>query len=346
MRLRNLFMILLLCMTVGMFGVSCTGDDGAQGPPGPKGDTGEAGEDGSDGSGAMGTYDFLTTWGSDTGTIGCSDPILKGNAAFPGPESLDTIMIGGVPTPGVGITSGCADAVFSALTADNVRQLSKVQGLPDTAAGDLVFIKTEQLIGARAMKESNEIAATSTVGAKRVDSVKEFVGGSFFAELSRSGGNDEFFERAQLYTDCSIGTPPASLKGHWRAIRIEEKENEYSGPGVKLADTETVTTTVKVCLRLDSTPGTVKCFIEKTVNPPGDTTPADTVTEMIALYDATAGEGEELTVVAPLAGDDGMLGTASPPANLDDFFGAGNALTGDNVVKLCNLFEEARTVTQ
>ncbi len=39
MRLRNLFMILLLCMTVGIFS-ACTGDDGATGPQGPQGDPG------------------------------------------------------------------------------------------------------------------------------------------------------------------------------------------------------------------------------------------------------------------------------------------------------------------
>ncbi|MYB26728.1 MAG: calcium-binding protein [Candidatus Dadabacteria bacterium] len=48
MRLRNLFMILLLCMTVGILGTSCTGDDGAQGPPGPQGPPGEQGEPGMD----------------------------------------------------------------------------------------------------------------------------------------------------------------------------------------------------------------------------------------------------------------------------------------------------------
>ena len=36
-------MILLLCMAVGVFGVSCNGDDGAQGPPGPPGPPGEQG---------------------------------------------------------------------------------------------------------------------------------------------------------------------------------------------------------------------------------------------------------------------------------------------------------------
>ena len=43
MRLRNLFLLLLLCMTVGIFSVSCTGDDGAQGPPGPTGPVGPVG---------------------------------------------------------------------------------------------------------------------------------------------------------------------------------------------------------------------------------------------------------------------------------------------------------------
>ena len=72
MRLRNLFMILLLCMTVGMFGVSCTGDDGAQGPPGPPGPPGEAGpagdagDDGADAEDTDSNYGFLKTLGSET----------------------------------------------------------------------------------------------------------------------------------------------------------------------------------------------------------------------------------------------------------------------------------------
>ena len=50
MRLRNLFMILLLCMTVGLFAVSCSdGDTGPAGPPGPAGPAGPAGDAGKDG---------------------------------------------------------------------------------------------------------------------------------------------------------------------------------------------------------------------------------------------------------------------------------------------------------
>ncbi len=44
MRLRNLFMILLLCMTVGLFAVSCS--DGKDGAPGAKGEQGEPGPPG------------------------------------------------------------------------------------------------------------------------------------------------------------------------------------------------------------------------------------------------------------------------------------------------------------
>ena len=44
MRLRNLFMILLLCMTVGLFAVSCS--DGDTGPQGPPGETGPPGPEG------------------------------------------------------------------------------------------------------------------------------------------------------------------------------------------------------------------------------------------------------------------------------------------------------------
>ena len=46
-------MILLLCMTVGVLGTSCTGEDGAQGPPGPRGPAGPAGPAGEPGEPAM-----------------------------------------------------------------------------------------------------------------------------------------------------------------------------------------------------------------------------------------------------------------------------------------------------
>ena len=52
MKLRNFFMVLLLCMAVGVLGTSCTGEDGAMGPQGepgaqgPKGDPGDPGAQG------------------------------------------------------------------------------------------------------------------------------------------------------------------------------------------------------------------------------------------------------------------------------------------------------------
>ena len=75
MKLRNFFMVLLLCMTVGVLGTSCTGEDGAMGPQGepgaqgPKGDPGDPGAQGPKG---------------DKGDPG--DPGPKGDPGDPGAQ--------------------------------------------------------------------------------------------------------------------------------------------------------------------------------------------------------------------------------------------------------------------
>ncbi len=347
-------MILLLCMTVGMFGVSCVddGEDGAQGPPGPPGPAGPAGEDGDAGDGGMATYDFLKAWGSETGTIGCDDPILTGEGVFPGEGLKPILNANGVPTPASGIVARCNDDVFTTLAENAAATLGEMTGLTH-ATGELVFIKSEQLVGTDAIKSEVENDKTPTKNATRVNKTTRLVGGSFFAEMSTTGGNDESGERAILYSNCSTGTAPSDLRGHWRAVEITEVSQEYSAPGTAVADAVTTTTTTKVCLRLDSVPGTVKCFIEIEVDAPADADGAqsgDFTTEQIALYDGTAAEGMMITPVAPKAaaatgllavpaGTDG--GTANASAAAVALFGADQDLDADNVSKLCALFEEA-----
>ena len=75
-------MILLLCMTVGVFS-ACTGDDGASRTTRASRDRKEIQvnpADIEDDRSHMVTYSFLKSWGSDDrrSRIGCSDPILTG----------------------------------------------------------------------------------------------------------------------------------------------------------------------------------------------------------------------------------------------------------------------------
>jgi len=308
------------------------------GPPGEPGD--------GDGSGGMATYDFLKAWGSETGTIGCEDPLLTTMGGFPGEGLKPIVNAAGVPTPASGIVARCNGDVFTTLAADAAAALGKMTGLTH-ATGELVFIKSEQLVGADAIKSEVENDKTPTKNATRVNKTTLLVGGSFFADMSTTGGNDESGERAILYSNCRTGTAPSDLRGHWRAVEITEASQEYSAPGTAVTDAITTTTTTKVCLRLDSVPGTVKCFIEVDVDAPG--TDNDTTKEQIALYDGMAAEGMMITPVAPKAAATGLLavpagndGTATNSSvAADDLFGADNDLDADNVSKLCALFEEA-----
>ena len=139
MRLRNLFMILLLCMTVGIFGVSCTGDDGAQGPPGPPGPPGEAGPAGDAGDGAdedTDFYTFLESWGVEGGEIGCSDDALTGSGPFPGGDdvlgklSADAPVVNNNP-----LAVECGDAFFNEISAADVNDLGDLN-LADGTGGN------------------------------------------------------------------------------------------------------------------------------------------------------------------------------------------------------------------
>jgi len=348
-------MILLLCMTVGMFGVSCTGDDGAQGPPGEKGEKGDTGEPGAD-AGDTDTpnyYGFLESWGSDTGEISCDDPILTGMGMFPGPDALKPLVNAttGQPAPEA-LEVQCGNVLFEAVDVDAMGSpIAAIQGLPssgDTAAidGELILVKTET---ASEGKTVTPVASTEISRAKSVATTKTFSGGILFADMSTTGGNDEVLDRRDLFNDCRIGTPPSDIRGHWRAVKIEDVTTEHDATTRQLIDaTAVTTTTTKVCLRLDSTPGVVKCFIEKAVDAPtvDGAEPNDSTSQQIAIYDSTAEEGMELSTVKAGTGI-GSVKTLPPDAvanaNLaQPFFGTGanNVISDVNVSRLCNLFEE------
>ena len=295
------------------------------------------------------TYDFLTTWGSEDGKIGCNDKLLTGKAAFPGKGLKPILNDSGVPTPESGIVAKCNEGVFDELDANAAAELGKMMGLVHTE-GALVFIKSEQLVGVDTIKEEKETDPTSTRNATRINTTKQFVGGSFFADMSTTGGNDESGERAILYSNCPVGTAPSDLRGDWRAVQTIKTVQEYSEARSTVGE-PTIETTTKVCLRLDSIPGTVKCFIEDVVNAPG--TEDDTTKEQIAIYDDMAAEDMKITPVAPKAAV--TTGLLAVPANTDgavanssvvasNLFGTGVDLDADNVSKLCALFEEAGAV--
>ena len=81
-----------------------------------------------------------------------------------------------------------------------------------------------------------------------------------------TGAFDEPDERRLLYSDCGMGTPPSDVRGHWRGIQIVESAQVYAngvpatGSGGAAID-PTVTTTVKVCVKLDAHPGVTKCYV-------------------------------------------------------------------------------------
>ncbi len=339
-------MILLLCMTVGILS-ACTGDDGATGAQGEQGEKGEKGDPGEDAGDATSFYDFLKAWGSDTGEVSCSDPILTGDAAFPGPAMLNPDLMNGAPNPTVAFAANCPNALFRELDGDGTAPDDSimVHGMNVTATDDaeIVFVATGRLTGANALVTETETEATATKRAALTEETKSFVGGVILADMSTSGGNDEVFERHELYHDCGVGTPPSDIRGEWRAVKITKTVTQYSAPGVPIAagspGAPATSNTTKVCVKLDSMPGVVKCFIEED----GPLATGD-VREQIALYDETGA-----TPVAPMAMDDGTLAAPGASANgtnanVDNLFGTGTEapqiLSADDLGKTCWLFEE------
>ena len=364
MRLRNLFMILLLCMTVGMFGVSCTGDDGAQGPKGDTGEQGAPGQDGADAGDSTEHYGFLKMWGSKTGDIACDDPLLSTTAAFPRTEPLDPIHVDGeddfaIPTAtdGTGlnapITVVCGSELFG---PQEVKAEGNVNVADDVSPNGLVFVKTGR--AAVAEHETARTPQNDIDPATKTTTSKKFVGGYVVATQNTTGGSEEPLDRRDLYRDCQKGTPPPGIRGDWQGVQIIENTKAFRDGGqVNLSDGKTPdgntpaieaeVTTTKVCVRLDSHPGVVKCFID--VDSSDDTKDS----KDIALYDAEKGA----TSLMKLRNENAPAGTLSDedatPVGVDNgdalqhLFGnptsdpVGAAeFSADDREQLCNLFEE------
>ena len=327
MRLRNLFMILLLCMTVGMFGVSCTGDDGAQGPPGPAGPAGPAGPGAGDGEAPEETnrYGFLTGWGSETGEIACSDPILTDSGPLPGPDLVD--LMESNRTDDDATTDVDEEALNAAIVVncgtrfDDTTMIDVGGATPTSVDGTdrhMVFWKT-----GRAQEKDEAVRkpvddfgpATSTV------ETRDFVGGLVFAKLMNNGPS-EAFERGLLSSNCpDVGTPAPEIRGHWRAVKKTKSVTTYNlttkEPITPSAEMVTLT---KFCVVLDAHPGVTKCYVEEGAAP--------NTTMRVALYD-----GENLeTVVA----QDDLSDNASTATTAADLFNSSDDFTG--VENLCNLF--------
>ena len=358
MRLRNLFMILLLCMTVGVLGTSCTGDDGAPGTQGERGEQGEQGEQGEKGdpgdpSDMEATYSFLATWGAEDGKVTCDHDIFTGMADFPGPAELNAISATGednlaadddLNNPFAAVCSGSLFHDSAVVKADDY--LTVVAGdtvavtAGDTEFGRLLFVKTART------DLDPEITApkpsADDIGpAIRMTVQKNFVGGDVVADLNNTGGTNEPLQRQFLYSNCNIAGDPAKIKGMWRGVNIvQTKQGFRAGATVDLTPTDANTTTLvvttrKVCVKLDSLPGTVKCFIDVVSNDPMVKT-----SKTISLYDAgTPTTVKKLvdTDKSETAPDGTLSGTVTNTAQT--LFGTGD-LGADDVEQLCNLFGE------
>ena len=376
MRLRNLFMILLLCMTVGVLGTSCTGDDGEAGPPGPQGPpgpAGPAGDDGDDGGGSVAhNYPFLVNWGKASGKMACDDPLLTETGMFPGP-ALKALPVATpeqrtalVTTSGTAIVAATADNangyVEVACNADVFDHVNPdlngdgtgnlVSPVGDADGPTLVFIKSHRDGDAAPVPQEGTKAAATGVAGVSITEQKNFTAGQFFADMDTRGGSDEAIQRAQLYHDCGVGTAPSALKGHWRAVNIVNvmRNTVLSTDGLEipLAGSEVTKTTQKVCLRLDSLPGAVKCYVREQTTLPTVTIPAGSFadsamasdTEKIIIY----GDGSDPMVVMPHAA--AATATVNPGKLNPTADTATTQFIADSLdfagTKLCNLFTEAK----
>lgn len=358
MRLRNLFMILLLCMTVGVLGTSCTGDDGATGPMGPQGDPGADAEvtdeviddivDQVAGENSL-SYGFLSNWGYPDG-INCND--LETTDPFPGPVELDPYEDASGNSKIASFEAQCG-ATLSPLVA-NTDLVGKYLGLTaadgdDDGAADaeLVFIKT--MVG----EESNVgdpvfVPETDHTPPAMVETTTQFAGGPFLAEFATEGSG-EGLQRLLLYSECPKGTAPPDLKGEWRGVLKSEVIQAINAQTKLPVPTKVTKTTTKICIRLDAMPNAVKCFI--------DVNDVDgTVTQQIAIYKdgkaMTVGKVVPSIAALPAAitnADQQFFGEASSIFNADSVTADPSATppvraveSGDvQVGKLCGLIKGA-----
>jgi len=366
-------MILLLCMTVGMFGVSCTGDDGAQGPPGPAGPQGPAGEPGESAGDSESNYPFLKTWGDADGRVACDDPLLTEEGMFPGeglemlPATTNTVRYAPAGASaetanGYVTVSNCGTGVFDAAPNPDFDGNGAGDLTVGGRAGDpfadtvaLLFVKTHRGGDMNPVPQADQKKATSGVAGVSRTIQKSFTGGKFFAKMDATRAVGEVADRRDLYRDCDQGdgTAPPALEGEWRAVHIEEKHGNTTlnnnGLEVALDNSGVTRTTKKVCIRLDSLPGAVKCYVREEVSLPGTPVAGSIAagvqsnpgTEKIIIY----GDGTDSVVVDPKAQPAtaavevrGRLLPADSTATENvQFIGDGNDFRG---ARLCNLFSE------
>ena len=263
-------MILLLCMTVGMFGVSCTGDDGAQGPPGPQGEQGPPGDAaaGGDVPEVLETYSFLKSWGVDEG-VSCSSDILSTTADLPGPD-LDAITTEQrASANNNGVVATCDINLFSDVSATQGTQGEITLSNPAPVANQIYLRKTHRL--KESIKEGpTPSPATPSSLYSETTVTKDIVGGKVYAKLETTGA-DEPLERQLLHSQCDVGADPPDILGDFRAVRIHSDTKEYengrectgTGDDDPCAPTSATGQTLKykVCVRLDAHPGQVKCLV-------------------------------------------------------------------------------------
>jgi hypothetical protein len=205
---------------------------------------------------------------------------------------------------------------FDEITAADVNTLDDVLDLATdafSATSGLAFVKTGK--GQEVSKK--QVPSSEFSQATEVTTTKTFVGGKVFADMSAT---DQGLERLGLYSDCSVGTPPTNLAGAWRAVTIVEDPVPYvDGVATPPTDATTVrTTTTKVCVNFDATPGVTKCYVD--VDAPGTANDS----EQIAIYD-----GENLhTVIGNMVLSAITAGTAV------DFIASGDV----DPTRLCRLF--------
>ena len=341
MKLRNL--IFSLFLAIGAIGfTACTGDDGDQGPQGEQGEQGEKGDPGDPG-GAAAFYDFMQSWGSPTGEVDCSSPLLTGEGPFPGPaleaiaESARTDDTTTTDVNEANLNSPVVATCSATLFAD-----TETVDLDGPGGDDPVAIAQEASEGrsivlwkaGRAQEKDAEpvrkplddfSSATSTI------ETRDFVGGPLFATLLNNGP-DEALERELLHTQCDVGADPPSIIGEWKAVQKTSSVTTYTfdtnGNPVAGTPVDTVTL-LKVCVTLDAHPGVTKCFAKE--SPVGGTT-----SMQIGLYD-----GAMLHTV--LAGDNPMFPATMPETeDIEEFlFGGADAEADadfEEVEALCALF--------
>ena len=314
MKLRNLFFALFL--VIGAIGfTACTGDDGAQGEKGEQGEKGDSGDPGDGSGGVSSFYDFLTSWGSETGEVACDDSLLTGEGPLPGP-ALKALAAGD--------RTGDSENMNSPVLAECSTALFGAVGSIDVGGDEPVAIAgaTSHMVlwkAGRAMEKDDPVRkpaddfglATSTV------ETRDFVGGPIFATLLNNGP-DEALERELLRNQCGVGTDPPSIVGEWKSVQKTSSITTYTN--MEAGDPADTITLLKVCVVLDAHPGVTKCFVKETV--------AGETTMQIAIYD-----GANLDTV--IAGDDDNFPEDDAGEQADLFTGADDFV---DVERLCGLF--------